>query len=325
MRPLVLAAFATALAAPAADQQFHVLRGLDAGGGRVAECRLGFRTYGELNAAKSNAVLFPTWFNGTTAGLEPMIGPGRPFDPAGLFIITVDALGNGVSCSPSNSSAAFPKITIAGMVESQRRLLAERFGITRLHAVTGISMGGMQTFEWIVRHPEMAARAIPIIGSPRLNASDLLLWNAQLRAIRALEQAGANPAQAMPAVQAMHQFALQTPDRRAVLNAEETATLLAQTQAPGPQDPRDWAAQLEAMIAHDVAQGGDLKQAAARVRAQTLVIVATHDHMVHPAPARDFARLANLKLIELTSDCGHLAISCEEPLLAQAVRQFLAP
>jgi hypothetical protein len=61
----------------------------------IHDCRLGYRTFGKLNAEKSNAVLFPTWFTGTTENLVGLIGPGKLVDP--------DALGNGVSSSPSNS------------------------------------------------------------------------------------------------------------------------------------------------------------------------------------------------------------------------------
>ncbi|MCL4794780.1 MAG: alpha/beta fold hydrolase [Bryobacteraceae bacterium] len=326
MRPLglvVSVSIAAAICLSAAEQQFHLLRDLDMGGGRVAECRIGFRTFGELNPEKSNAVLFPTWFGGRTEDLEPLIGPQGLVDPEGLFVIAVDAPGNGISCSPSNASGSFPGITIPGMVESQRRLLTERFGIERLHAVMGISMGGMQTFEWMTAYADRVVRAVPVIGSPRLNANDLLLWNAQLRAIRALEQAGRDPRQAMPAVYAMHQFALETPERRARLPLADAAALLDQTGAPGRHDPRDWAAQLEAMIAHDVARGGPLEAAAARVRSQSLVVVATRDQMVHPAPAEEFARQAGLPVLALTSDCGHRATACEEAYLHRAVRRFL--
>jgi hypothetical protein len=69
----------------------------------IHDCRLGYRTFGKLNAEKSNAVLFPTWFTGTTENLVGLIGPGKLVDPDEYFVILADALGNGVSSSPSNS------------------------------------------------------------------------------------------------------------------------------------------------------------------------------------------------------------------------------
>ncbi len=172
------------LAAPALAQpplQFAELRNLRlASGQTVATCRLGYRTYGSLNASRSNAVLFPTWFTGSSAQLDGLIGPDRLVDPSRFFVISVDAPGNGVSCSPSNSGDALRNLAIADMVEAERRLVAEHLGLKTLHAVVGISMGGMQAFEWITAHPEMVRAAVPIVGSPRLSSSDILLWSAEL-------------------------------------------------------------------------------------------------------------------------------------------------
>lgn len=75
-------------------------------------------------------------------------------DPAKWFLIAVDALGDGVSSSPSNSETqhgpAFPAFNTRDMVDAEYRMVTETFGIKHLHAVMGVSMGGMQTFEWMV-------------------------------------------------------------------------------------------------------------------------------------------------------------------------------
>ncbi|MCI0518297.1 MAG: hypothetical protein L0Y45_10750, partial [Woeseiaceae bacterium] len=95
----------------------------------IRDCRLGYRTFGQLKDTGSNAVLFPTWFTGTTEDLVKFgyIGPGLIADSATYFIVTVDAFGNGVSSSPGNSEsqrgAAFPELRIADMVHAQHRLL----------------------------------------------------------------------------------------------------------------------------------------------------------------------------------------------------------
>jgi homoserine O-acetyltransferase len=117
----------------------------------IRECRIGYRTFGELNHEKSNAVLFTTWFIGTTEDLVNLIGPGKLVDSSKHFVIAVDAFGNGVSSSPSNSKLQpgpkFPQFSIKDMVNSQHELLTREFKIKHLYAVTGISMGGMQTFQ----------------------------------------------------------------------------------------------------------------------------------------------------------------------------------
>lgn len=67
-----------------------------------------------------------------------------------------------------------------------------------------------------------------------------------------------------------------------------------------------------------------MERAAAAVRAKVLVIVAAQDHMVTPGPAREFARLLGVSVVELESDCGHLSDGCEPEKVAQAVAAFLA-
>ena len=308
-----------------------------ASGETLRDCRVGYSTFGALNASKSNAVLFPTWFTGTSEQLQAFVGEGKPLDPAKHYVILVDALANGVSTSPSNSRPQprmrFPKITIRDMVHSQYRLAAEALKLTRLHAVIGISMGGMQTFEWMVAYPDFLGRAVPIVGTTKQTAYDLLLWRGQLEAIQAdpawkRGNYRAQPAAAARAVSYLHGLALETPEgrvRRTPVAEAETyfAGLLTGTLG---FDANNRIRQLEAMIAHDVARafGGDLEKAAQAVRARALVIVGTRDHMVNPAPALDFARRINARAIELDGDCGHLAFCCDQARVSAEIARFLA-
>ena len=92
----------------------------------IRDCRIGYRTFGHLNADKSNVVVFATWFRGTTKDLIDLFGPGKLVDTSKYYVIAVDALGDGVSSSPSNSPSqlhmTFPKIAIRDMVNSLSRL-----------------------------------------------------------------------------------------------------------------------------------------------------------------------------------------------------------
>lgn len=304
---------ALALALPAAAQEFFALGDFSVRGGTIPNARLAYRTHGTLNADKSNAILFPTWFSGSSQDLDNWIGPGRLANTNHYFVIAVDALGNGVSSSPSNTPGKFPEIAIGDMVEAQRRLV-DHLGIAKLHAVMGISMGGMQTFEWMVRFPDRMARAVPIIGSPRLTAQDLLLWQAELSALD-----GGAP-NAMETVNAIHQFALYTPGWRRT-NGGNWKELQESLGKPGRMTPADWAAQLRAMMSHNV---GPVEEAASQVRARTLIVVATQDLMVNPEPARAFARRLGADVLELTGDCGHMATSCQATEFAAVVQRFLS-
>ena len=305
-------------------------------GQAIEDCKIGYRIYGELNKDKSNAILFPSWFSGTSTDLAQFVSPGGPADSSKYFVVTVDALGNGVSSSPSNSAkqaaGAFPKFSIRDMVESQRRLLTEVLGISRLHAVMGISMGGMQTFQWIVSHPDFMDNAIAIVGSARLDSYDLLLWQTELNAIKELLSAHSDPrkvrAAAMRIAADVQQLALTTPSNyNAETPREEFAGKLATTEAELIQrmDPYDWASQLRAMIGHDVSAtwGGDMQRAAEAVNAQLLVIVGLRDHMVTPGSALDFAKRVRAKTLEIDSGCGHLSFACEKERFREAAREFL--
>lgn len=326
----ILLALAAVSASAQPALQFTEIRGLRTESGQTIEsCRVAYRTYGTLNAQRSNAILFPTWFSGRSENLDAFIGAGKMLDPARYFIITVDALGNGVSCSPSMSTAGFPRLTIGDMVESQYRLLTESLNIHRLHAVLGISMGGMQTFEWITAHPEFMKLAVPIVGSPKLTMADLLLWQGELGAIEAVQKAGADPRTAMSAVRAIHEFALTTPVWiTANRPASEFPAFMAQLEkdALTGMSPIDYAAQLRAMMSHDISRRfqGSMDAAGGAVRARVLVVAATEDHMVNPQPALALASSAGFRVLKLTGTCGHRAPGCEEGKLFSAVSAFLA-
>ena len=118
----------------------------------IRDCRLGYRTVGTVAPDSSNVVLFPTWLSGTSERILALLGPEGLIDTSEYLVVVVDAFGNGVSSSPSNSTAQsdseFPRVAIRDMVRLQRRLLTEHLGVSHLKAVVGVSMGGMQAFEW---------------------------------------------------------------------------------------------------------------------------------------------------------------------------------
>jgi homoserine O-acetyltransferase len=303
------------------------------GGGEIASCRVGYRTWGTLNVERSNAVLFPTWFAGTSSNIQDWLGANKLVDPAKYFVIAVDALGDGVSSSPSNSENQhgpdFPPFTIQDTVNAEYRLVTEALHLTHLHAVLGISMGGTQTFEWMVHYPKFMDLAIPIIGTPRSTSYDLLVYrNAEfaLKNDPAWVAGRYSKAPPLGLVAALMQLNSSSPAEFARNHPSETfAADYAGYFVKGilPFDANDFLAQLEAIIHQDVAHGGTQEEAARRVKAKVLVVVAAQDHLINPKPGLDFAALVGAKTMVLESDCGHKAVSCDSARLFPAVRAFL--
>lgn len=130
--------------------------------------RLAYQTYGTLNAAKDNVIVYPTSFSAQHYDTEWLIQPGGILDPTSYFIVIPNLFGNGLSSSPSNSGeTAFPDISYHDAVAAQHRLLVEQFGISRIALVYGWSMGGMQAYHWAARYPDMVERAAVVCGSAR--------------------------------------------------------------------------------------------------------------------------------------------------------------
>lgn len=321
--------------APGQQQQFASIGDLKlTNGGVIRTCRIGYRTFGELNADKSNVIVFPTWAGGTTDQLQSSIGPGKLVDSTKYFVVAIDALSNGVSSSPSNSSLQsrmrFPRFTLRDTIESQHELLKKVLHIDRVKAIVGISMGGMQVFQWLVTYPEFMDKAIPIVGSPRLAPYDLLLWQAQIEALmRDRDWRGGNysvnPARALDF--AFGELLLTTPpDYNKRKTREEVLADLEKARRGGRSfDANDKIRQTQAMMQLDIYRefGGSLEQAARAVKAKVFVVVSKFDHVVTPGPAIEFASLLNAKVLNLDSECGHLATVCESTRLNAAVSEFL--
>lgn len=142
------------------------------GGATLREAKLAYKTYGTLNAAKDNVIVYPTWYSGQHYDNEWLIGSGMALDPDKYFIIIPNMLGNGLSSSPSNmpvpyDQARFPGVTLFDNVAAQHRLITEEFGIEKIALVVGWSMGAQQTFQWGAQYPDMVERIAPFCGSAK--------------------------------------------------------------------------------------------------------------------------------------------------------------
>jgi homoserine O-acetyltransferase/O-succinyltransferase len=141
-------------------------------GETLRDCKLAYKTFGKMNPARDNVIVYPTWYSGQHYDNEWLIGPGMALDPDKYFIIIPNMLGNGLSSSPSNMPAPynggrFPRVTACDNVRLQHRLVTEKLFVKRLAMVTGWSMGALQTFHWGALYPDMVERIAPFCGSAK--------------------------------------------------------------------------------------------------------------------------------------------------------------
>ena len=171
-------------------------------GQELAPLTLAYRTYGSLNASRSNAVLICHALTGDqyVAELHPLtgkpgwwdsiVGPGLPIDTNRFFVICSNVLGGCMgSTGPASVRADgeiwgtdFPPITVGDMVRAQQKLVA-RLGIEKLFAVVGGSMGGMQVLEWAASFPERVFAAVPIATASYHSAQNIAFNEVSRQAI----------------------------------------------------------------------------------------------------------------------------------------------
>jgi homoserine O-acetyltransferase len=223
----------------------------------------------------------------------------------------------------------FPQFTVRDMVNSQHELLTRVLGLSHVRAVTGISMGGMQTFQWMVSYPAFMDKGIPIMGSPRLAPYDLLHWQLEIDAI--MNDPGwkegeytENPAKVV--LGEVAQLLLSTPQG---YNRQHTRQQVFESIEKFKTDPtmdaNNHIRTAQAVMKLDVSDAfnGSMEKAATAVKAKVLVIVASRDMAVTSDEAKAFAKVIHADVIELTGDCGHGANGCEADKVNPAVASFL--
>lgn len=173
-------------------------------GGRLSEVVVTYETYGRLSPSRDNAVLICHALSGDShvaahddqddpGWWDCLVGPGKSIDTDRYFVICPNILGGCRGTTGPNTinpetgrlyGIEFPVITIVDMVEVQRRLV-EQFGIDRLLAVVGGSLGGHMVLTWATRFPDRVVGAVALATSARLTsqavAFDVVGRNAILR------------------------------------------------------------------------------------------------------------------------------------------------
>lgn len=312
--------------------------------------RLAYKTYGTLNAARSNAVLYPTSYGAHHSDIDWLIGPGRVLDPERWFIVIPNQFGNGLSSSPSNLPEPFglgrdPVFTHVDNVAAQERLLREVFGIERLALVYGWSMGGQQALHWGALHPERVGAICAVCTSARTSPHNrvflegiraTLTTDAAWRDGRFTERpvTGLRAFARVYAGWAMSQAFYRQEVWRTVGFASLEDFLVRSWEANFlRRDAADLLSMIETWMASDISDnaifGGDLKRALGAIAAPAIIMPSETD-LYFPVEdsAIETAQMPNAELRPIPSIWGHRAGNpslnpADEAVLRRAVTDLV--
>lgn len=175
-------------------------------GRELAGYEIVYETYGELNAARSNAVLICHALSGHhhAAGYHSMedrkagwwddyIGPGKPIDTRHFHVVSLNNIGG---CHGSTGPASinpdtgrpwgpdFPSLRCRDWVATQRELM-KALDIPQWAAVIGGSLGGMQAMRWAVEYPDDLRHCVVIASAMKLSAQNIAFNEIARQAITA--------------------------------------------------------------------------------------------------------------------------------------------
>lgn len=304
----------------------------------IRDFEISYVTHGTRTQADDNAILVLTAIGSTHHRLDFLIGPGRPLDPDSHFIICADAIGNGLTTSPSNSRTqpdlAFPRFNIRDMVASQRKLL-DALGVGQVASIVGASMGGMQALQWGVSDPCRIRSIVALVPMARTRPWSVAMNEVARRILMTDPGWPSGPyGSGFEAWAALTRVI--TNRAPAALEAMATADIpglvdqaIATARRAG-SDPLDWVYQSWAYDAHDVGTTpgfGDTAAALRTIRAPTLLLVPQLDLYNPVDDAVEAASLIpNATLVRLDSNAGHAVAADTSPQLADvrnAIGEFL--
>lgn len=316
--------------------------------GHLYGCRLAWKAYGTLNAARDNVIVYPTSYSAQHGDQEWLIGPDRILDPTRYFIVVPDMFGNGLSSSPTNTPGYPALVTSWDNVQAQKRLLRDQWGIERVACVYGFSMGAQQAYHWAAAFPDAVDRIVAVCGTARTSVHNkvfLLSLQAILEASPEHMYAGqfsGEPREAMRAFarsyagwalsqdfyrEGLHLSALGAPDLDTFLRTDWEDRM-------GRKPAADMYAQLKTWEAGDISANplydGDLPRALGAIQARVLLMPGETDLYFRVADnAAELPHLRHAELRPIPSVWGHRAGSpsmnpVDERFIRDAVRAWLA-
>ena len=314
-------------------------------GEAVEDFHVSYAVHGDLNDKRLPVAVALCAIGSSHHRLDFLIGEGLALDPRRIRILAIDAIGNGLSSSPSLSRKQprmhFPRFSIRDMVMSQR-LLIDHLGIDTVDVVIGASMGGMQALQWAVSYPDRVRSVVAMTPMAKTTG-----WSAAVNhtARLALQSHSPDPHDDPAGIgrrweswsATMQMLCSRTPalvDHELGNPEEVHAWLRSRTRLWIEQgfDPLDWIYQSWAYDGHDVGNSpgfdGDTTAALRSIKARSLILVPPLD-LYNPAPAGRWAadRIPGCEFVEVPSIAGHSMASAADPVAAaelnRRIRDFL--
>jgi len=293
----------------------------------LPSAKMAYKTYGRLNASGDNVILLPTFYTGTHKRNEGFFGSGRAIDPNKHFIVSVNMFGNGLSSSPSNTSAPydgprFPLITLWDNILSQHKLLIEHLKVKRLALVTGWSMAGCQAYQWAAQFPEIVNAILPFCSSAKTSPHNFVFLEG-VKAALCADQNWKEGNYVSPPVNGLKAFARiyagwafsQTFYREKLykklgFNTIEDLLVNWENDHIENWDANNLLAKLATWQVNDISVGphykNDIKKALQSIRAQTILIPCTQDLYFRPEDnVFEAQHIPNVEIRPYDSPWGH--------------------
>jgi homoserine O-acetyltransferase len=341
-------------------------------GEKFGPITLAYETYGKLNSEKSNTILIHHALTGDAhaAGFhdgdkdpgwwDNMIGPGKAFDTEHYFVVCSNVLGG---CKGSTGPASinpitgrpyglqFPVITIKDMVNAQRHLI-DYLGITKLLAVVGGSMGGMQALQWVVSYPDRVRSVIPVATTANHSPQQIAFNEVGRQAIMAdpnwnkgdyygkdLPAKGLSVARMVGHITYMSDVSMSEKFGRKFKNTKQPFKFSPEFEVEGYLqyrgdnfinrfDPNSYLYITKAIDYFDLANGKGLREVFKGISAPFLIIAFKSDWLYPAYQSQEIARACKLAGIdaiycELNSNYGHDAFLVEVDEQAHLIKYFL--
>jgi homoserine O-acetyltransferase len=326
-------------------------------GETLPDITIAYQSWGELNAAKDNAILINhamTGWSDVTAWWPNMVGPGLPFDTNKYFIVCPNVIG-GCQGSTGPSSIApdgkrygsrFPTVTVRDMAKAEI-LFSDAIGIKKYRLAVGPSLGGMRSLEWAIEHPDRVS-AICTIGSSAVATGDQIGgFSVQIRAIKTdpnfnggdYYEQEIGPIEGMGFARRIAHLTYRTESEMDVrfgrqMQGDETGRYAVESYLDHQADKlakrfdaNTYISLTSAMASHDVGRDrGGVVKALESIKIPVVVVSIDTDRLFPPRLQVEVAELVPqaAPLITISSDFGHDGFLVESEAVGAAIVQALS-